>query len=207
MAGLIMLTALSIGIPLGVLAAVRRSTLIDHSILIFSTVLISTPTIFLAVLLIYFFAYRIQLFPLSGVGSIRHWILPTLSVALPIGVGYALFLRTSILSVLSADYVRTAHSKGLANSWIHFRHVLPNALLPVVTLASLDMAGLLTGVVLVEQLFGIPGLGPTVFNAVQNRDVPVVMGAVFFGALLIGVGNLIADLAAARLDPRIRLGQ
>lgn len=207
MAGLIMATALAIGIPLGIVAAVRRNTFIDRSILIVATVLISAPTIFLAILLIYFFAYRFPVFPLSGTGSPGHWVLPTLSVALPIGLGYALFLRTSILSVLSADYVRTAQSKGVAVGWIHFRHVLPNALIPVVTLASLDMAGLLTGVVLVEQIFSIPGLGQTVFKAVQNRDVPVVMGAVFFGAILIGVGNLIADLAAARLDPRIRLGQ
>ncbi len=207
MAALIMLTALGMGIPLGVLAAVRRNSLIDRSILIFSTIMISAPTIFLAVLLLYFLAYRIPLFPLSGVGTIRHWVLPTLSVALPIGLGYALFLRTSMLNVLTDDYVRTARSKGLAGGWIHFRHVLPNALLPVVTLVSLDMAGLLTGVVLVEQIFSIPGLGQTVFKAVQNRDVPVVMGAVFFGAILIGIGNLIADLAAARLDPRIRLGE
>lgn len=205
MAGLIMLTALAIGIPLGVLAAIRRNTLIDRSILIVATILISTPTILLAVLLIYFLAYRLPLFPLSGTGSIRHWVLPTLSVALPIGVGYAIFLRTTMLGALAADYVRTAQSKGLAGRWIHLRHVLPNALIPVVTLASLDMAGLLTGVVLVEQIFSIPGLGQTVFKAVQNRDVPVVMGAVFFGALLIGLGNLLADLAAAWLDPRIRL--
>ena len=205
MAGLIMLTALAIGIPLGVLAAIRRNTLIDRSILIVATILISTPTILLAVLLIYFLAYRLPLFPLSGTGSIRHWVLPTLRVALPIGVGYAIFLRTTMLGALAADYVRTAQSKGLAGRWIHLRHVLPNALIPVVTLASLDMAGLLTGVVLVEQIFSIPGLGQTVFKAVQNRDVPVVMGAVFFGALLIGLGNLLADLAAAWLDPRIRL--
>ena len=205
MAGLIMLTALAIGIPLGVLAAIRRNTLIDRSILIVATILISTPTILLAVLLIYFLAYRLPLFPLSGTGSIRHWVLPTLSVALPIGVGYAIFLRTTMLGALAADYVRTAQSKGLAGRWIHLRHVLPNALIPVVTLASLDMAGLLTGVVWVEQIFSIPGLGQTVFKAVQNRDVPVVMGAVFFGALLIGLGNLLADLAAAWLDPRIRL--
>ena len=205
MAGLIMLTALAIGIPLGVLAAIRRNTLIDRSILIVATILISTPTILLSVLLIYFLAYRLPLFPLSGTGSIRHWVLPTLSVALPIGVGYAIFLRTTMLGALAADYVRTAQSKGLAGRWIHLRHVLPNALIPVVTLASLDMAGLLTGVVLVEQIFSIPGLGQTVFKAVQNRDVPVVMGAVFFGALLIGLGNLLADLAAAWLDPRIRL--
>lgn len=206
MAGLILLTALGGGIPLGILAAVRRNTFIDRSILIFSTITISAPVIFIAILLIYFFAYRIKLFPLSGIGSIRHWVLPTLSVAVPVSVGYALVLRTTMLNALSADYVRTARGKGLSDGWIHFRHVLPNALMPVVTLASLDMAGLLTGVVLVEQIFGIPGMGQTVFKAVQSRDVPVVMGAVFFGALLIGLGNLIADLAAARLDPRIRLG-
>lgn len=206
LAGLIMLTALGLGIPLGMLAAARRNTFLDRSILIVSSVLISVPTIFLAILLIYFFAYRIRLFPIGGTGSLQHWVLPTFSVALPMAVGYALFLRTSMLNALTADYVRTAQSKGVARRWIHVRHVLPNALIPVVTLASLDMAGLLTGVVVVEQIFGIPGLGQTVFKAVQNRDVPVVMGAVFFGAILIGTGNLLADLAVARLDPRIRLG-
>ncbi len=207
MAGLIMLVALGLGLPLGVLAAARRNTFLDHSILLGSAVLISVPTIFLAVLLIYFFAYRLRLFPLGGTGSLHHLVLPTLSVALPMAVAYALFLRAGMLDALGADYVRTAHSKGVALYRIHLRHVLPNALIPVVTLASLDLAGLLTGVVLVEQIFGIPGLGQAVFKAVQNRDVPVVMGAVFFGAILIGVGNLLADLTAARLDPRIRLAK
>ncbi len=207
LAGLIMLVALGLGIPLGVLAAARRNTFLDRGILLVSAVLISVPTIFLAVLLIYFFAYRLRLFPLGGTGSLHHLVLPTLSVALPMAVAYALFLRAGMLDALSADYVRTARSKGIAHHRIHLRHVLPNALIPVVTLVSLDLAGLLTGVVLVEQIFGMPGLGQTVFKAVQNRDVPVVMGAVFFGAILIGVGNLLADLAATRLDPRVRLGE
>lgn len=207
LAGLIMLTALGIAIPFGVLAAVRRNTLADRSILVTATMMISVPSFVLAVTLIYFFAYRLKVFPMGGTGSIRHWVLPTLSVALPLGAAYVIFLRTTTLGALSADYVRTARGKGLHKRRIHFRHVLPNALIPVVTLASLDMAGLLTGVVLVEQIFGIPGIGQTAFKAVQNRDVPVVMGAVFFGAILIGVGNLFADLAVARLDPRIGVGR
>lgn len=207
LAGLIMFTSLCIALPLGILSATRRNTLADRSILTAATIMLSTPSFVLAVALIYFFAYRIKAFPLSGAGSIRHWVLPTLSVALPLAAAYVLFLRTSTLGALSADYVRTARGKGLSKGRTHLRHVLPNVLIPLVTLVGLDMAGLLTGVVLVEQIFGIPGIGQTAFKAVQNRDVPVVMGAVFFGAILIGVGNLIADLAVARLDPRVRLGR
>lgn len=108
-----MLVALGLGIPLGVLAAARRNTFLDHGILLGSAVLISVPTIFLAVLLIYFFAYRLRLFPLGGAGSLHQLlVLPTLSVALPMAVAYALFLRAGMLDALSADYVRTAHSKG-----------------------------------------------------------------------------------------------
>ncbi len=207
LAALIMVTALLIGIPLGVIAAVRRNSLVDRAILFYSTVMISVPSFFLALVLIFFLSYQLRWFPLGGTGSLRHYVLPVISVALPTSVGYAIFLRTNMLNALSAEYARAARSKGLSRSKVNYKHVLPNALIPVVNLASLDMAYLLTGIVLIEQVFNIPGIGLQVLQAVRVRDVPVVMGSVFFGAILIGIGNLVADIITARLDPRIRLGE
>ena len=189
-----------------VLAALQRDSVLDHGILIGSSLLLGVPTFLLALLLIYFFAFQLKWFPLGGYGTWQHLVLPTLSVALPTGMGYAIFLRTNMLSILTADYIRTARSKGLSEQMVAMRHALPNALLPVVTLASIDLAYLLTGIVLIETVFQYPGIGLQVWQATQQKDIPVIMGSVFFGALLIGFGNLLADLLAAWLDPRIRLG-
>jgi len=207
LAGLILLSSMALGVPLGMLAAIKRNSLIDRAILVFNTVVIAIPSFFLALLLIYFIAFQLKLLPFSGSGSIRHLIMPVLSVAVPSAAGYAIFLRTNMLTQVSSDYARTARAKGLHERTIAFRHMLPNALIPVVTLASLDFAYLLTGVVLVEQIFGYPGIGSAVLKALSGKDIPVIMGSVFYGALLIGVGNLIADLITARLDPRIKLGK
>jgi peptide/nickel transport system permease protein len=155
--------------------------------------------------LVYFIAFQWKLLPSSGSGSLRHLILPALAGGLPTAVGYALVLRTNMLTMLGEDYVRTARAKGLRSRRVILHHLLPNAVLPVVTIASLDMATLLTGVVLLEQVFSWPGLGFVTLKAVQAKDIPVVMGSVLIAALLIGLGNLIADLIAARLDPRVRL--
>ena len=203
---IIMVVALSIGLPLGMIAAIKRNTWVDRLIIISCTLMVAVPAFFLALILIYFIAFRMRLLPLSGYGTPLHLILPVLSVALPTAAAYAIFLRSNVLNQVSSEYARTARAKGLANARVAIKHVLPNALIPVVTLASLDFAYLLTGVVLVESIFNYPGIGLQVLQAVNNRDVPVIMGSVFVGALLIGLGNLIADLIVARLDPRIRLG-
>jgi peptide/nickel transport system permease protein len=201
----IIVVALAIGIPLGVLAAFRRNTAVDRAFIVVSTVLIAAPPFFLALMMLFFFGFVLKWFPLGGVGTPAHFVLPVLSIALPASVAYALLLRTTILNMLGAEYARVARAKGLGMARTMFKHVLPNALIPVVTVASLDLAILLTGIVLIEQIFGIPGIGAQTYQAVTNRDIPVVMGSVFFGALLIGMGGLIADLLIARLDPRIRL--
>ena len=205
LAGLILLVAISVGIPLGIVAALRRNTIVDQVILVFSTIAIAVPSFILALVLIYFVSFRLKLLPFSGHGTVRHLILPVISVAAPSSAGYAIFLRTNLLNQLGADYVRTAYSKGLATRVVAYRHMLPNALIPVVTLGSIDLAYLLTGVVLVETVFGYPGIGAQVLAAVTRKDIPVVMASVFDGALLIGFGNLIADLLTAWLDPRIKL--
>jgi len=206
LAVLIMITALVIGLPLGMLAAIQRNTILDRFIIAACTLMIAVPAFFLALMLVYLIGFRMRLLPLSGHGTLQHLILPVLSVALPTAAGYVIFLRTNVLNQVSAEYARTARAKGLTAMRTAIKHVLPNALIPVVTLASLDFAYLLTGIVLVESVFNYPGIGLQVLQAVNNRDVPVVMGSVFMAAILIGVGNLIADLVVARLDPRIRLG-
>lgn len=206
LAGLIIIVALLIGLPLGTISALKRNTLLDRSILVFNTLMIALPSFLLALMLIYVVAFQWQLLPFGGHGTVKHLIMPVLSVAVPCAAGYAIFLRTNLLNQVTADYVRTAHAKGLLPRVVVTRHILRNALIPVVTLVSLDMAFLLTGIVLVETVFSYPGIGAQVLAAVQNKDIPVIMGSVFFGALLIGVGNLLADIIAAQLDPRIRLG-
>lgn len=207
LAGVIMVVAVLVGIPTGMLAALRRNSLLDRAITVYAALVLAVPSFLLALVLIYFLAFQLRWFPIGGYGSWRHMVLPVLSVALPTSMAYAIFLRTNMLSTVTADYVRTAQAKGLVDRVVALRHILPNALLPVVTLASIDLAYLLTGIVLVETVFQYPGIGLQVWQATQQKDIPVIMGSVFFGALLIGLGNLLADLLAARLDPRIRLGR
>lgn len=201
----IMAGALVLGIPLGIIMAVRSNSLIDRGLIFLGSLVISLPGFLIGLLLLYFLAFRLGLFPISGSGSWRHLVLPTLAGAIPTAVSYAFILRTNLLSMLGDDYARTAKAKGLTSRRVMAKHILPNAILPVVTIASIDMASLLTGIVLIEQVFSYPGIGELTLRAVQNKDIPVVMASVLFGGILIGFGNLAADLIAARLDPRIRL--
>lgn len=207
LAASIMLVALVIGIPLGIIMALRQNTTLDKGLLFGGTMLISLPTFLLGLLLLYVFAFQIKLFPLGGYGSPAHLILPTLAVALPWSVWYATLLRSNMLNVRTTEYVRTGYAKGLIERTVAARHMLPNALIPVLTMASMDLAALLTGIALVERVFNWPGIGQLALEANRAQDVPVVVGSVIFGALMIGTGNLLADLVAARLDPRIRLGE
>lgn len=207
LSALIMIVSLAISLPLGMIAAIKRNTAIDRIIIAACTLMVAVPAFFLALMLVYLIGFRMRLLPLSGYGTPQHLILPVLSVALPTAAAYIIFLRTNVLNQVSSEYARTARAKGLASVRVAVKHVLPNALIPVVTLASLDFAYLLTGVVLVESVFNYPGIGLQVLQAVNNRDVPVVMGSVFMAAILIGLGNLAADIVVARLDPRIRLGE
>jgi peptide/nickel transport system permease protein len=205
LAASIMIAAMGLGIPLGLLAALRRDQLFDNFFLAFSMVVLSVPSFFLALILIFIFGFTLKLLPTSGYQTPAHFVLPVLSVALPLAVNYASYLRTSVLTYNQADFVRTAHAKGLHQRIIVFRHILRNALLPVITVASLDMAYLLTGVVIIESIFNIPGIGMTTSQAALRKDIPVMMGSIIFGAIIIGVSGLLADLLAARLDPRIAL--
>ncbi len=201
----IMVVAMLLAIPIGVIAALRHGTLLDRGVMIFQLLSLSLPTFFFGLLLIYFFAFKLKWFPVGGYGTFRQLILPTLSVAVPWSAWYATVLRSSMLDALSADYVRTAYAKGLSTRLVALRHMLRNALLPVVTMLGVDMASLLTGIVLVERVFSWPGIGFGTLQAAQHMDVPVIMGSVLFGAVLIGLANLIVDLLYTWLDPRVQL--
>jgi peptide/nickel transport system permease protein len=201
----IMLVSCLIGIPLGAVTALRQNGLLDRATMVLGLVAISLPTFFVGLLLIYLFAFQLKWFPIGGYGTLRHLVLPTLAVAIPWGAWYAIFLRSNMLEAISADYVRTAYAKGLNGRTVALRHMLRNALLPVVTIMGIDMASLLTGIVLVESVFNWPGIGMQTLQAAQHLDVPLIMGSVLFGAVLIGLANLLVDLVYTWLDPRIQL--
>jgi len=201
----IMFVGCLIGIPLGVLTALRQGSLLDRATMVLGLVSISLPTFFVGLLLLYCFAFQLKWFPVGGYGTFRHLVLPTIAVAIPWGMWYAILLRSNMLEAISADYVRTAYAKGLNPRIVAVRHMLRNALLPVVTIMGIDMASLLTGIVLVESVFSWPGIGMQTLQAAQHLDVPLIMGSVLFGAVLIGLANLFVDIFYTWLDPRIQL--
>src|SRR5262249_54664511 len=205
LAGAIILVAVVIGIPLGVVGALRSNTPIDRGLMIGELLAISMPSVFFRLLLLYLFAFPRQLLPVGGYGSRKQLILPTLSVALPWSGWYAIILRSNMLEAISTDYVRTAYAKGLSQRSAALRHMLPNAILPVVTMVGMDLAGLLSGIALVEYIFNWPGIGWQTLQAAKRLDVPMIMGSVLFGALIIGLANLVIDLLYTVLDPRVRL--
>src|SRR5215207_7907952 len=155
--------------------------------------------------MLYLFGFVIPIFPLGGYGTLAHLILP----ALVLGVGgiafYSRVTRNSILEVVNEDYVRTARAKGLAPRTVLAGHVLRNALLPILTLAGLDLAVLLGGVVVVEAVFGWPGIGLQAWTAIRNQDTPMIMGTVLFAATAVVLLNLAVDMIYLAVDPRIRL--
>jgi peptide/nickel transport system permease protein len=201
----IFVVSLVIGIPVGMLCALRANTIVDHSIMVLQLMAISLPSFFLGLLLLYFFSFRLGWFPVGGHGGLKHLVLPTLSVALPWSGWYAIFLRSSLLEVISTDYVRTAYAKGLSNRVVAWRHMLRNAILPVVTMLGMDMATLLMGLALVEFIFSWPGIGWQTLTAATHFDTPLILGSVLFGTLLIGLANLVVDIIYTYLDPRMRL--
>jgi len=196
---------LAIGLPLGIISALRPGSWIDQFATTVALIGISIPQFALGLVALYLFGFVIPIFPLGGYGTPIHLVLP----ALVLGVGgtafYSRVLRNSILEVRSEDYIRTAWAKGLAPRWVLFRHILRNALMPVVTLAGLDLALLLGGVVVIEAVFGWPGIGLQAWSAIRNQDTPIVMGTVLFASIAVVGLNLLVDLLYVALDPRVRL--
>lgn len=199
------LLAVIIGIPVGIIAALRHNRFLDYLVMSSSTLGISIPSFILASLLIYFFAFKIKLFPAAMWNGFSYMILPSISLAaLPMAV-VARLTRSSMLEVLSQDFIRTARAKGVGKYLLIYRHALKNSLIPVVTYVGPMAAGVLTGSFVVESIFNIPGLGRHFVTSIYNRDYTVILGITIFYSALIVFFNFLVDIAYVFLDPRISL--
>jgi len=210
-----------VAVPIGILSATRQYSLFDKLSTIFVFVGFSTPTFWLALLLMILFGVNLGLLPISGIQSIdvsemgpferlfdwiKHLILPVGISAFGGIAGLSRYSRSSMLEVVRQDYIRTARAKGLTESKVIFGHAFRNALMPIVTILGLSIPGLIGGGVIFETIFAIPGMGQLFYLSTMSRDYPSVMGILVIGAILTLLGNLIADIAYAMVDPRIRTG-
>ena len=196
---------LMIGIPAGIYAASRRGRTGDKVAMTLSFVSVSTPQFVLGLTLLYLFAYLLSWFPLGGYGSFSHLVLPALTLGLAGGGWYSRMMRSSMIEVLRNDYIRTARAKGMSEWRVITKHGLRNAILPIIAMIGLDVGIFMSGVVVVENVFGWPGVGQLMWQAIQSLDIPIIMGVTVVAACFIIFGNLIADLVAPVIDPRISL--
>jgi len=204
MAGAI-LCELALGLTMGVVAALRRGRATDQALMVLSFVGVSAPQFVVSILLLYVFAVKLGWFPIGGYGTFAHLVLPSLTLGL-LGAGwYARMMRSSMLDVLRQDYVRTARAKGLSRLHVVLGHALPNALLPIIAMIGIDIGLFMSGIVVVESVFGWPGIGQLAWQAIQRIDIPIIMGVTLVSAVAIVIGNLVADLIAPLIDPRIKL--
>jgi len=217
-----LLTIMLVAIPIGVLSATKQYSLFDKLTTVFVFVGFSTPTFWLALILMIIFGVSLGLLPISGIQSIdvsgmskidrildwiKHLILPVGLSAFGGIAGLSRYSRSSMLEVIRQDYIRTAKAKGLKESDIIIHHALRNALMPVVTILGLSVPGLIGGSVIFETIFAIPGMGQLFYSSAMARDYPTIMGILVIGAVLTLIGNLIADISYALVDPRIRVGK
>jgi ABC-type dipeptide/oligopeptide/nickel transport system permease component len=192
------------GVTLGVLAAVYQNRSWDYVCVSLATLGVSVPNFVLAVFMIVLFSFIIPLFPTGGWGSPREWVLPTITLALaPLGI-IARFTRSSMIEVIRSEYVKTARAKGLAEGPIILKHVLKNALIPVVTLLGPMFAAVGTGSFFVESIFRVPGMGRFFVLSMTGRDYPMIMAVVLIYGVFLALMNLVVDLLYGTLDPRIR---
>ncbi len=196
--------ALLVGIPCGIITAVRQYSVFDNIITLFALMGISMPVFWLGLLFILLFTVRLGWLPPSGFDSIPAMIMPSVTLGLQSVAIITRMTRSSMLEVVRHDYIRTARSKGQKESMVIWKHALPNALVPVVTIAGIQFGILLGGAVLTEIIFSIPGLGRLMVSSIEMRDYPMVQGGVLFIALAFCLVNLGVDLLYAWLDPRIK---
>jgi peptide/nickel transport system permease protein len=211
---------LLIAIPLGILSATRQYSLLDRFTTVFVFIGFSTPSFWLALLLIYLLGVQWGVLPISGIQSLdvtgltfwgrladraRHLVLPVFVSAFGGLAGFSRYVRNNMLEVMRQDYIRTARAKGLPERTVVYKHALRNALMPVITILGLSLPGIIGGSVIMETVFGIPGMGQLLYQAVFSRDYNLAMGILAPAALLTMLGNFLADIAYAFTDPRVRL--
>ena len=199
------LAELMIGLPAGIYAASRRGRVGDKVAMTLSFLSVSTPQFVLGLTLLYVFAYILNWFPLGGYGSISHIVLPALTLGLAGGGWYSRMMRSSMVEVLRNDYIRTARAKGMPEWRVILKHGFRNAVLPIIAMVGLDIGIFMSGVVVVENVYGWPGIGQLMWQAIQSLDIPIIMGITIVTAVFIVIGNFLADVITPLIDPRIRL--
>ncbi len=212
--GISLALSLAIAIPIGVLAARRAYSWLDHLVSLLSLGAYSIPAFWLALMLIMAFSVKLGWLPASGTGdladdgagALRHMVLPVATLSAATVGGFIRFVRASMMEELRRDYVRTARAKGLRERQVVYRHVLRNALMPVITIVGLSFGTLFSGALVTETMFAYPGMGKLIYDAVMASDYNLALVSLLFATLLVLVGNLAADLMYARLDPRVRVG-
>ena len=203
-----------LAIPIGIFSALKQYSVADHTITFMIFIGLSLPSFFFGLLLIFIFAFKIPIFPIGGMGTpgmpfsfwdlLHHMALPALALGFMGIAGMARFTRSSMLEVIKEDYIRTAHAKGLAQKVVTYKHALRNALIPIVTIFGLNIPSFFGGAVIIERIFTWPGMGTLAISAIFRRDYPVIMAVNMLYSLLTYIGNLIADILYAIVDPRIR---
>lgn len=194
-----------IGIPAGMVSAIKQNSLVDRLFMSFSLIGVSMPVFWSALLFQYVFAFKLKLLPTSGYQTLKELLMPAIVLGWSSSGTIARLTRSSLLEIMKNDFIRTARAKGLRESGVVISHALKNAMLPVITMMAIQVASLLSGAVITESIFGIPGVGRLAVNSIQNRDMPLLQGTVMFTTILIIAGNLIADLLYSVVDPRIRV--
>jgi peptide/nickel transport system permease protein len=204
MAAMSMVMGVLGGVLAGIIAAVRRNTWLDYGVMAVALVGISAPSFWIALLLMYVFAFRLSMFPVSGYTGLYSLVLPAITLGALMAGSIARMTRSSMLEVLGQDFIRTARAKGLPQRLVIYKHALKNSLPPVITLAGLQFGGLLGGSVITETVFALPGVGNYAIQAIGQRDFPVIQSVVLFSAVVFVVTNLFVDLLCASFDPKIR---
>ena len=204
LAGLAFLITIGVGVPLGTVAAIRRNSPVDYLVTTVTTALASIPGFVLGILLVILVSLKWHVLPTGGWGEPCHVVMPALALAaLPTAL-IARVTRASVLEVLGQDYIRTARAKGLSSNVVHYRHVLKNALIPILTVLGPELAGLMVGSFIIGRVFAVPGIGGLFVDGVFGRDYGLIMGMVLFYAFAIAVMNLLVDIAYNAIDPRVR---
>ncbi len=204
LAAVAFLISVAVGLPLGMVAAVKRNSPVDYLSVLFATVFASVPGFVLGILMVVVLSVEWHILPTGGWGSPSHVVMPAVALAALPAAFIARVTRASVLEVLGQDYVRTARAKGLPSSLVHYRHVLRNSLIPILTLLGPLLAFLVTGSFIIETVFSVPGIGRLFVQGIFQRDYGLIMGLVLFYSFAIAVINLVVDLLYAVVDPRVR---
>ena len=199
-------------LTVGLLAALKRNSIADYTATVVTLLGISAPSFFIAILLMLLFSYKLKWLPPVGyvkftedpLLNLKSMLLPAVSLALPFAAVIMRNTRSAVLEVLGQEHVRVARAKGLSQRSVVVRHVIPNASLPIITIAGIQIAGLLGGTVIIEQIFGLPGLGRYIYDAIANRDYPVVQGVTLVIATIFVIVSVFVDILYAVVDPRLR---